>query len=123
MKDRNISETVDFFIETMDKKKLKPDFLVRQTKLNRSTIDKFLDKNWKSSPLYGTAESVANAFGYELSEVLRREDKGTTVELTAEEHERYRKYKMLSPDKQKVLDEILESFYENLANSKSKNSD
>ena len=117
MKDRNINETVDFFVETMGEKKLKPDFLVRQTKLNRSTIDNFLAKKWKSSPLYGTAEAVARAFGYELSEILRREEDSTKVDLTPEDLEKYRKYKMLSPDKQRIVDEVLDSFYKNLTNS------
>ena len=117
MKDRDINETVDFFVETMGKKELKVDYLVRKTKLNRSTIDNFLAKKWKSSPLYGTAESVAKAFGYELSEVLRREDTTNTVKLSPEDNEKYRKYKMLSPEDQKTVDAVLDSFYKNLTNS------
>ncbi|WP_026527819.1 hypothetical protein [Butyrivibrio sp. VCD2006] len=116
MADRNIVETVDFFIEVLDERDLNIGFLVENTNLNRKTITNFLGKKWKSCPKYDTAEEIAHALGYELSEVLRKDD-SELVALDPVEIERRRKFQCLSPERQKLIDEMLNQCYENEINS------
>lgn len=116
MKDRNISETVDFFVETMGRRGLKVDYLVKKTKLDRTTISKFLEKKWKTSPKFGTAEELAHALGYELSEVLRKDDSDAD-RIPPEHREMFKMYETLDPEARKIADGVIKSLYENHLNS------
>ena len=116
MTDRNINETVDYFVEIMDRRGIGISFLVDRTGLDRTTIKNCIDKKWKTSPLYGTVEAIAKALGVNLSRVLKREE-SRTVTLSDEEYSRYEKYSLLSEEDKIVLDSMLERLYIHEKNS------
>lgn len=122
MSDRNVHEIIHVLKEIKKRNKLTNVYLAQKTQLDRTTITKILkDADRKQGPSYVNIEKVANAMGYELSE-LQKKDGSTTVDLDPAELERRRKYKSLSPEAQRTMDEILDMYYERDVNSINKKS-
>ena len=122
MSDRNVHEIIHVLKEIKKRNKLTNVYLAQKTQLDRATITKlFKDANRKQGPSYVNIEKVANAMGYELSDLLIKDD-STAVHLDSAELERRRKYKALSPEAQRTIDEILDMYYERDVNSIKKKS-
>ncbi len=116
MADRNIYEIAEFLQEAVKRIDLSPEQAGKKAKIDRGTVENLLANNSKKGPFYLTVEALSKGLGYDLSYVLRKED-SIRVDMDEEEFERYRKYKMLSPKSQIIMNEVLDRFYENEINS------
>lgn len=116
MADRNIHELAAFFKEEIDKIELTHEQAGKKADIDRMTVDRLLEGESKKGPFFFTVEALSKSLGFDLSYVLRKED-STKVDLDPVEFERLRKYRSLTPEHQRIIDEIVESFYENEKNS------
>ncbi len=116
MADRDLHEVTEYLKREMNKFELSPEQCGKKCGIDRMTLERFISESNKKGPFYLTVELMSKGLGMDLSYVLRKEDT-TRVDMDPAEFERYKKYKMLSAEKQEILNQILDSFFENEMNS------